>query len=66
MAMPSVFYGNPERVLELEERRQCRETLGCSGCRHRGGYLGFGKYECGQGHAPGWRGWCRHWRDRED
>ena len=62
---PSWYYGDPADNIARFERRDRRETEGCSGCCHRGEHLAWDKYDCSIDCTPGRRGFCRMWREVE-
>jgi hypothetical protein len=66
MAMPSIVYGDPARVIEREQRYELMRTRGCAACARRGEFIGWGRYGCRIDSKPGFGGWCGHWRERED
>ena len=56
--LASYMYGDPAKIVEIDQINQLRVNLGCASCKFSTAVI-FGKGICGVGNVPGKRGYCK-------
>jgi len=64
MALESIFYSNPEKVVEIIQNQQLKLEKGCAVCVDRDlSMMIFDQAACRiPGNYPGNRGFCNRWK----